>query len=113
MRRKMVESGGMMKLAPVRPKIPHSAAQMMSEQNMGMRTETPKMLRVMTAPSIQVLLEALPDLLEGVDVDRVAAEGLRVVAARDAGLGELRVAARAGWPQHAEGGDVEGTGREE
>src|SRR3546814_10380118 len=61
-------------LAPVRPKISHSATQMMSEQNMGMRTETPKMLRVMTAPSIQVLLEALPDLLDGVDVDRVAAD---------------------------------------
>src|SRR3546814_18396713 len=83
MRRKMVESGGMMKLAPVRPKISHSAAQMMSEQNMGMRTETPKMLRVMTATSIQVLLEALPDLIDGVDLKPVAADGTRVVAAWD------------------------------
>src|SRR3546814_6394001 len=47
MRATMADSGGMMKLAPVWPTISHSVAQMISEQNSGMRTLTPKMLRVM------------------------------------------------------------------
>src|SRR3546814_19214444 len=62
----------------------------------------------MTAPSIQVLLEALPDLLDGVDVDRVAADGLRVVAAWDVRLDDLRDAARPAWQQHDAVGDVDG-----
>src|SRR3546814_6388039 len=42
MRATMADSGGMMKLAPVWPTISHSVAQMISEQNSGMRTLTPK-----------------------------------------------------------------------
>src|SRR3546814_20908795 len=45
MRATMADSGGMMKLAPVWPTISHSVAQMISEQNSGIRTFTPKMLR--------------------------------------------------------------------
>src|SRR5262245_58709692 len=92
---KIAESGGMTKLAPLRPAISQRIAQMTSEANSGTL-----IFPMVMACSFEIALETLPDGLDGIEIGLAAANPLGIAAAIDRRRHDLRHAAWAFRQQH-------------